>query len=80
MAKEKKVKYFIPAMALEHPANPEIFSLHQKLKFAIIRYFINGDYLSLVSVPDPLPGVLLEQQTFNKKMLGYDICAIIRSG
>lgn len=78
MKREKKIEYFIPAMALEHPSNPESFTLHQKLKFAVLRYFINKDYYSLISVPSPLPDLFLEQHTFNKEKIGYDILATIK--
>lgn len=78
MSREEKIEYFVPALALEHLSNPDSFTLHQKLKYAILRYFLTKDYYSLISVPNPLPGVFIEHYTFNKEKLGYDVSAIIK--
>lgn len=78
MKQNENIKYFIPAQALEHPANGEQFNLHQKIVWAIVRYRQNQDFFSLVEVESSLPPIYLEKVYFNKEQLGYDVCAIMK--
>lgn len=76
--KEEKLNIFIPAMALQNPANPPDINLNQKLRFAVLRFFFTKDFYGLISVRDPLPGVFLEEYKLNAPLLGYDVSAIVR--
>lgn len=80
MSKQEKIEYFIPAQALEHITNPETFTLHEKLRFAILRYFLHQDYYSPILTQSALPGVLIQQKTLSYDPLGYKVSAIVRCG
>lgn len=77
---EKKLEYFIPARALEHPDNPDDFNLDQKLRMAVLRFFLTKDYLGTISVPDRSVWVFLQERQFNPEKMGYHARAVIKRG
>lgn len=80
MKKEIPIKYFIPAQALEHPHNSEFFILSEKIKWAVIRYYLFNDFFSLSLIEDPPPALSIHGFTLNKTDLGYDVWGYIKSG
>lgn len=78
MSKKQKIEYFIPANALQTIHNPEHFTLHEKLRFAILRYFLHKDYYSPILIQTALPGVLIEKKTLSRDPLGYTVLATIK--
>ena len=77
MTKEKIVKCFVPAQAIEHYSNPEEYSKADKIHAAIIRHELNGDFDSLITVQDPMPYVFIQHMEFRPKELGYLVVAKI---
>jgi len=56
--------YFIPAQQLEHPSNPEILTLTEKIRLALSRVFSRSD-------------IVIFSHQFNNKDFGYDVWASI---
>jgi hypothetical protein len=75
--KESK-EYFIPALALEHPSNPEFATLRDKIIFAIRRYYQKGDFSANLTVIDPIPKVTILQFKFNHEKMGYDVLVVVK--
>lgn len=77
MEVKEPTEYFIPAAALEHPANPEFANLRDKIIYAIRRYEQNSDFQSNLEVIDLVPFVSTRKIQFNKERMGYDVLAIV---
>lgn len=76
--KEEEMQIFIPAKALEHPSNPEEYELKDKIKWALIRYYINDDFFGFIEVRDKIPIIIVEKTQFNPIELGYFVIASVR--
>lgn len=72
----EKINIFIPARALEHPCNAEFASREDKIKWAIIRYYLHKDF-STPQYTRPAPYVFLEKVYFKKDLLGYAVLGTI---
>ena len=75
---KQKIDLFIPALALQHPTNPENCDLKCKIRLAVLRYWQSEDFNSILQVVDPTPLVILKETLFNKGKLGYDVKGYIR--
>ncbi len=73
-----KLNIFIPARALEHPCNSEFASRREKIKLAVIRYFLHGDFFT-AHYTRPAPYVFLEKIHFKTNPLGYAIQATVEN-
>lgn len=74
------LEMFIPAMAIQHPGNPEDSTLSQRICWAVLRWHQNKDFDSLLVVQnDPLPYVTINTIKLNKEKMGYDITCKINS-
>lgn len=72
-------EYFVPAMALEHNGNQEDYKLSDKIKAAIYRLHLNGNFTELISVHEPMPYVYLEKYAFDRDRMGYTALAKVSS-
>lgn len=77
MPKSKTIECFIPALALEHPANEENYTLRDKLCAAVNRFIHTGSFSELITVQDDTPYVFIENTVFNPVDLGYYVRAKI---
>ena len=75
MHQEKMIECFVPALALEHPSNPETFKKVDKVRAAVRRYEQNGDFDSLITVRDPMPDIFIKKMEFKPEALGYWVVA-----
>lgn len=78
MTEEKITEYFIPALALEHPQNPEDFNLHKKIMWALLRLYQHNDFFADLEVKDSVPRVYIAKSSLNAKALGYNVLASIK--
>lgn len=76
--KQEEMQIFVPAQALEHPGNQEEYTLKEKIKWALIRYYLNDDFMGLISVSDRLPSVSIEKMQFDPVHVGYYVISAIR--
>ncbi len=65
-------KLFIPAKALEHPANEEKYTLIDKLKAAAYRHDYSGTFETPAYIPDSLSRIFIKDFKFNPPKMGYD--------
>lgn len=75
MKKQEIIECFIPAQALEHPANGEYYTLTQKLRMALFRLHHTGNFNDSITVQDPIPHIFIKDTVFNPVDLGYHVRA-----
>lgn len=80
MSKVEKIEIFVPAHALEHPANKETARREEKIRMAILRYYQQDDFMALLEAQDSIPWVNLHKVTFKPRELGYKVLASIEIG
>lgn len=77
---QEKIEVFVPARALEYFSNAECSNLSKKLKLAVCRYYLKGDFFVAESNEDSRVKVFLDRFVFNKEAIGYEVWAFIKSG
>ena len=75
---KQKIDLFVPALALQHPTNPENCDLKCKIRLAILRFWQNDDFGSILQVVDPALLIIIKEVVFNKEKLGYDVKGYVR--
>lgn len=80
MNQDKEIKVFVPAQALEHEWNSETASRADKIRCAVLRYHLTGDFFESAVAPKPAPYVYLQNYIFHPGALGYEVSAFIRCG
>lgn len=74
-----KINCFVPALALEHSANPEGLTKKDKIRRAILRYYFNNkNFYAYYLGTHPLPFVVLEAVVLKKDPLGFAVQARVR--
>lgn len=72
--KEKKIEFFVPALALEHKENGEFITKKDKIRAAILRWFLYEDFFKEKNIlAGPRLFVVLEEIKFNANSLGYQV-------
>lgn len=80
MQKQVEIKVFVPAKALEFTKASEFLSLGAKIKSAVSRYYIKGDFFVLPEEKDKKVRIFINNQVFNKEALGYEVEARVVCG
>lgn len=77
---EEKFETFVPALALEHHMNPEYADKKEKVKNAVRRLVVFGDFFTEEVPPSPPPFVIIEEMKFVPHAMGYQVFASIKGG
>lgn len=75
MRTQKKLDILVPALALEHPHNPEFANLRDKIGAALQRYQKTGNFMDLSHFDGPPAYYFIQDMKLIEEPLGYRVTA-----
>lgn len=77
--KPENINVFVPALALQHFCNPADATRNERIKLAVMRFYLNKDFYN-PAYQRPAPYVFLEKIYLKTDPLGYAVQAVIQEG